>query len=110
MTVDEIARLAYEGKPLESALPHEWLLWYRLRDIYGQVRAGTMRKEAGAKVKTTAVNSFHSEREAFEQNVLLWQRIEPAAVAFAKNPSIDTANSFYEAVYRMRPAQYERKE
>ena len=105
-----ISVLAHKGQKPESASPHEWLLWYRLRDIYRDVESGVKSVAQGKEEKQTAVNSFHSEREAFERNVLLWKRIEPAAVAFAKNPSIDTANDFYEAVYRMRPAQHDRKE
>ena len=42
-----ISKLAYAGRRPESALPHEWLLWYRLRDIYADVRAGRMVKQVG---------------------------------------------------------------
>ena len=52
-----IAKLAYEGRPPESALPHEWLLWYRLRDIYADVRAGRLVKQAGQAMKQDAINS-----------------------------------------------------
>lgn len=100
MTADEISRLAYTGTAPESARSHELLLWYRLRDIYQAVKDGQMTKQEGIAAKQTAINSFNSERELFERNVLLWQRIEQAALAYTKAAQHTAeADNFYYAVY-----------
>lgn len=96
-----ISLMAYNGERPESALPHEWLLWYRLRDIYADVRAGRLVKQTGKAMKQDAVNSFNSEREAWERDTLLWKRIEPAATRFAKERTVEAACEFYVALYRM---------
>ena len=101
---EELSKLAYDEVPPESALPHEWLLWYRLRDIYADVRAGRLVMQAGQAKKQTAVNSFHSAREMWERNERLWQRIERAATAYAKAEThTPEADAFYEALYGTRP-------
>lgn len=104
MDEETISKLAYAGKPPESALPHEWLLWYRLRDIYADVKAGRLVKQAGQAMKQGAVNAFRSERDAWERDTLLWQRIELPAKTFAKEQTVETANELYRALYRMNPA------
>ena len=104
-----ISVLAHKGKEPESALPHEWLLWYRLRGLYRAVDSGAKSIADARAEKTTAINSFHADREAYERNILLWKRIEPAAKAFAREQTIEAANDFYEAVYRMRPARHEKE-
>lgn len=107
MDDETLSKLAYSGQPPESALPHEWLLWYRLRDIYADTRAGRMTAEQGRAAKLTAVNSFRSEREAWERNTLFWKRIEDAATAYAKSEGRTAeGDAFYEAVYRLRPSRH----
>ena len=105
MDAEIIAKLAYYDKPPDSALPHEWLLWYRLRDIYDLVRRGAMTKEMGRRAKQTAINSFESERAQWEQNVLLWKRVEPAAKAYAASDErTAVGDALYEALYRQQPS------
>lgn len=99
MTPDELSRLAYSGTPPDSAMPYEWLLWYRLRDIYDKVKRHEMTKADGAAQKQTAVNSYQAEMEQHERCVKLWQRIEQAGTAYAKDKTIENADRFYKAVY-----------
>ena len=101
---NEISKLAYDAEPPESALSYEWLLWYRLRDIYARVRTGELSEERGRKAKRDAVNTFHAEREAFEREAQFWRKIESAAIAYAK-AAVHTpeADAFYTAVYGVRP-------
>ena len=107
MDEDTISKLAYAGQPPDSALPHEWLLWYRLRDIYAQVKTGELTADRGRQAKTTAVNSFRTEREAWERNILFWKRIEAAAIAYAKSEGrTEAGDAFYQAVYGLRPSRH----
>lgn len=100
MTPDELSRLAYSGAPPDSAMPYEWLLWYRLRDIYDKVKRYEMTKADGAAQKRDAVNSFETDKTLHEVHIKLWQRIEQAGTAYAKS-EIHTpeADAFYKAVY-----------
>ena len=108
MTVDELSRLAYSGTPPDGAMPYEWLLWYRLKDIYASVRSGDISKANGAEQKQNAVNQYETDKTLHDASVKLWMRIEDASVRFAKEHSIEAADGLYEALYRMKPGLPER--
>ena len=103
MTVDELSRLAYSDTPPDSAMPYEWLLWYRLRDIYSNVRDGSISKADGAKQKEQAVNSYQTDKALYDASVQLWTRIEDASVRYDKEHTIEAADGLYEALYRIGP-------
>ena len=116
MDVDTISRLAYSGTPPDSAMPYEWLLWYRLRDIYEWTKAGIrveyingewqkrkFTKEDGAVHKQIAVNQYQTDKTLHDASVKLWARIEDASVRYAKEHTIEAADGLYEALYRMKP-------
>ena len=107
MTEDEICRLAYAGTPPDSALPCEWLLWYRMRDVYRQVRTGDLTEEKGRKAKTAAVNSYLTDKEMWERYPKFWKKIEYAATQYAKSEGrTPEGDAFYEAVYGLRPSNH----
>lgn len=110
MTVDELSRLAYSGTPPDSAMPYEWLLWYRLRDIYSNVHDGATSKARGAEQKEQAVNSYQTDKALYDASVQLWTRIEDAGTRYAKDKTIANADAFYEAVYRMKPGMRQKGE
>ena len=99
MTVDEISRLAYSGTPPDTAQSYEWLLWFRLREIYQRVLSGMDTKTAGRLAKDDAVQKFNADRDQFERTVLFWKRIEGPGTAFAKEPTVENGIRLYEAVY-----------
>ena len=109
--IDEgiISKLAHAGKPPESALPHEWLLWYRLRDIYTDVKSGRITMEQGRAAKQTAVNDFHADRDAWDRDTLLWRRIELPAKTFAREQTVEAANELYRALYRLGPVKHKKE-
>ena len=102
MTIDELSRLAYSGTPPDGAMPYEWLLWYRLRDIYSKVRNGSITKQDGAKQKEQAVNQYKTDKTLHDASVKLWARIEQAGTRYAKDKTISNADAFYAAVYGVR--------
>lgn len=100
MDIDTTSRLAYSGTPPDSAMPYEWLLWYRLRDIYDKVKQHEMTKADGAAQKRGAVNSFETDKMLHEVHIKLWQRIERDGTAYAKSENhTPEADAFYKAVY-----------
>lgn len=99
LTVEEISRRAYKDELLESALPHEWLLWFRLRDIYHDVRGHKLTRAEGIEQKENVVRLYQHEKEHYEQKTLLWQRIEQAAIEYNKNRTPENAERFYHAVF-----------
>lgn len=101
MDENTLSRLAFDGVPPESAMPYDWLYWYRMRDIYIAAGRGKMTVEAGRAAKRDAVCSWTSEREEHERSVLLWKRLEPAATAYAKERTIENADAMFEALYRL---------
>ena len=108
MTIDELSRLAYSGTPPDGAMPYEWLLWYRLRDIYSKVRNGSITKQDGAKAKQDAVSSYQTDKTLHDASVKLWARIEQAGTRYAKDKTISNADAFYAAVYGVKPGLPER--
>ena len=103
MTVEEICKMANRKTEPECAFSFEWLLWYRMRDIYEGVRNGSMSKAEGAKEKEEAVRSYHHGEEQFERNILFWKRIEQAGIRYGKERTVEAADAFYEAVYGVSP-------
>lgn len=108
MTIDDLSRLAYSGTPPDSAMPYEWLLWHRLRDIYSKVRDGSISKADGAKQKEQAVNSYQTDKSLYDASVQLWMNIEQAGIQYAKDKTIANADAFYAAVYGIKPGLPER--
>ena len=102
MTVEELSRLAYSGTPPDGASQPEWLLYYRLKEIYASVRSGGMSKADGAKAKQDAVSSYETDKTLHDASVKLWARIEDASVRYAKEHTIEAADGLYEALYRMK--------
>lgn len=104
MTIDEISALANRGEKPESALGYEWLLWYRLREIYRDVRHNVLSAINGQTAKDTAVNDYRASKREHERSVLLWKRIEAAGVQYAKSRTLENADAFFRAVYMVSPA------
>lgn len=105
MTLDDISVLAFRNEmPDIGALTGpEWLYWYRMRDVYRQYRDN---REEGARQKDIMKRWYDSDssdwvsaKEVRESMAAFWKRIEPAGSAYAKSPSLETSDKFFEAVY-----------
>ena len=107
MTVDEISRYAASGKmPEEKTNCADRCLYYALRDLYAKHRENQITKEDGEKLKRKALNEYQKDCEElnYSGNFLMreaemWKRIEFAAIKYRKEPSIENADLFLEAVY-----------
>jgi hypothetical protein len=117
MTVEEISKMAYTGTvPSDTDLTEpECLLWFRLRDIYRAVNAGTVTAQMGKKQKDDAVkryNAMQSRLDDADRTLInhgkFWQRIEQSGIRYAGERTVEAADVFYQAVYGMRPGLPER--
>lgn len=105
MTIEELSMMAYQNrKPdLRDLSVPEWLLWYRLRDVY---RENTDNPENGAAEKNAMLRQFDLDRadwvsakDVSSTLAAFWKRIEQAGCDYAKHPGVETGDRFFEAVY-----------
>lgn len=108
MTIDDISKYAYaDTMPDTTMTVPELLLWYQLRDVYNLVKRGRWTTPAGQNAKEKCVQAFDMHQSLYEWHNKLWQRIEHAAKNYTSNPSIETADAFYKAVYGVNPIHKE---
>lgn len=107
MTLDEISMAAYKDqKPdIHDLTVPEWLLWYRLRDVYRECAGDP---KTGAEEKQRQVSQYEQDRndwvrtkEVYQHMTLFWKRIEPAASKFALDQTVPNAVAMFEAVYQV---------
>lgn len=107
MTATEISKLASRGTtPSDEMTCPERCLFYELRDIYKQHRDGTITLKEGENRKQKALRRFERDSYEFTQgkDILrlhgeMWRKIEATANAYRKDPTIEHADAFLEAVY-----------
>lgn len=108
MTLDDLTKMAYlERMPdiHDLKLP-EWALWFRLRDLYRDFRQGQVDKEQAEQKKSALLAQYNQDRkdwfnakEVMDHQAKLWKRIEAAGAVYAKEPTVENADKFFEAVY-----------
>ena len=107
MTFETIAHCAAgDMMPPEQMTLPEKLLWYQLRDLYRDFRAGTVTREQGEKRKQEATREYDENvyrDELYHKYMLananIWIRIEEKAKTYRENPTIENADAFLNAVY-----------
>ena len=86
----------------------DWLLWYMLRDVYRDFKAGKLDAEKGAERKQHSLSIW--EKESFRVRQLneladsagkLWTRIETAADTYRLNRTLQNADRLIEAIYNV---------
>lgn len=113
MTVNDIAILAAnETKPTERLLLSEWLLWYRLRDLYRSFKKNTVTKEQGEKEKAQILRQFQIDnsdltesKRIIKHHADMWARIEQASRQYLLNKTSENAELFHTAVYNCKPKE-----
>lgn len=114
MDIDELSRHAKRGEDPDELDLHgpERLLFFELRELYRQHKKGEIVPQVGAAKKRKAVAEYDrfamkladaDKVIAYEAN--FWKRVELSAKEYTANPSIETADAFFEAVYRLRRAE-----
>lgn len=97
-----------EELPEGLSLPDQ-MAYISLRGLYRQYRSGVLDRETAAAEKRKIVKAARDAEtmEAFRDKlarstVTLWKEIEAAGNAYAREPTLETADAFYQAVYRVR--------
>ena len=106
-SVEELSKLAAKGrKPDYGLTAAEWLLWYELRDIYADHRAGTHDPDRLKKRKEEAVVRYETMttrdkewREAAFRLAEVWKAVELTAAEYRKRPSMETADKMMNVLY-----------
>lgn len=104
--IDPLERAAMDGAELPEGLSFSQQFYFLgLRNIYARFRAGKMDREQGSREKKRLQRSAEQLR-SYEKQTLeigeLWIRTEGPAARFVKERTIEAAEKFYEAVYRMK--------
>lgn len=111
MTTEEISKLARSGSlPQESLLTcPERCLYFTLVNLYAEYKQKKITAEQGEKEKKAAIMQYQRDTADYlrHRNLILhysqlWQNIELAASAYRKEPSIEHADAFLEAVYGVK--------
>ena len=122
MTAEEIGRFAAAGKmPDVKMTCPEKCLFYELRDLYAMHKENRLTKADGERMKNESLKEFKKNVEELNCSKALlrheanmWQKIEMTAMAYRKEPTIEHADAFIEAVYgvgrRKLPQEEEEKE
>jgi len=110
MTIDAINKHAFMDDPPDTVLTcPERCLYFNLRDLYREFKAGLITKEQGEKKKREAVSQYKKDRDALDfaekinQNSAdMWQRIEGASLRYIRDRTLENADAFMEAVYNVK--------
>lgn len=107
MTIEEISKYASTGtRPGKAMNCAERCLFYELKEIYSEYRDNRITRAMGDQRKQEAVKQYQKDMEelAFARKFLqhqgkMWSAIEKAGTDYRKEPSIEHADAFIEAVY-----------
>lgn len=106
----ELEHAAMRGDPMPEKLCLVDQVYFQgLSSLYARFRSGTITRERGSMEKKMLLRERNRDLETYKwwdrcmmDSAKLWMRIEQAGCAFAKNQTIETAITFYEAVYNIR--------
>lgn len=106
MTPDELEDLAYRKQPMPDLRSQaEVLLYQSFRNLYDFASRVHMSPEQGKREKAQILAAFRTNKfleELQEDTNKMWKQIELTSAAYAKNPSVETADKLYEAIYRVK--------
>lgn len=102
-TAEELEDLAYRQAPMPGLKSQaQVLLFQEFRNLYRYAAAVGMSREAGALEKAKILDAYRINKfleELHEQATQMWQRIESAAAAYRKSPSVEAADQLLDAIY-----------
>ena len=103
MNVDELEDLAYNGAPMPDLKSQaQVLLFQSFRDLYDFARRSGMKPEQGKREKAQILSAYQVNKfleELQESTNDMWSRIDAAACAYRKSPSIENADELMRALY-----------
>lgn len=104
MSIEELEDLAFRKEPMpDTHSQAEILAYLSFRSLYDFARRVQMPPEQGKREKAQIVEAFKVNKfleDLQEDTNRMWKRIELAAAAYCKAPSVETADGLYRAIYR----------
>lgn len=104
MTIEELEDLAFRGVPMPDLRSQaDQLAYLSFRSLYDFARRVQMAPEQGRREKAQIVEAYKINKfleDMQEETNQMWKRIELAASAYCKAPSIENADALYKAIYR----------
>ena len=108
---EERRKLAAQGLPVQGKTkPFDELLYYQAKELYGLFAKGMIEKQTGAERRQKITRAYigNCKREKLwadqhRQSAALLKGIEAAGTAYAKNRTLDNADSLYYAIHRVCP-------
>lgn len=103
MTIEELEDLAFRGEPVPDLHSQaDQLAYLSFRSLYDFARRVQMSPEQGKRekaqiVRAHEINKFLEDMQ--EETNQMWKRIELAAAAYRKDPSIEAADELLRAIY-----------
>lgn len=95
-------RQALQGEPLPRGLSGvRALTYYALCYTYKLYKNREITQQQGSSIKKQIIKSAEEVDDRINQNAIRWQNIESTAREYANNPTRDTADAFYAAVFGM---------
>src|SRR5574344_1223570 len=101
--VYDFERAAIRGESVPDDLePADIWLFLALRELYAQVKKGTITREIGATEKhkfKMEYNKLKFDLKLAYSTAELWKNIELRGSEYKKNRTLENADKFYKAVY-----------
>ena len=105
MTPEELEDLAYQGAAMPDLQSQaDVLLFLSFRNLYDFARRNGMSPEQGKREKSQIIEAHRINKfleEIQETTNRMWKRIEIAAAAYRKAPSVETADVLMKELFRV---------
>ena len=106
MDIDQLEDIAFNGGPMPDLRSQaQCVLFQAFRNLYSYAKRVNMSPEQGRREKNEILKAYEINRfleDMQEKDIQTRKRVELAAAEYAKNPSVETADKFYEAFYRVK--------
>lgn len=104
---DWLEELAMQNAAMPDGLSTaEQLLFLKFRLLYQTAAAGSITPEQGRREKIAILDRYRQDcfsEKCWLHTLGMWKNIEAAGRAYALNRTVENADSFYEAVYEVKP-------
>lgn len=105
MTPEELEDMAYQGAPMPDLKSQaDVLLFLSFRSLYDFAKRVGMSPEQGKREKAQIVEAHRVNKfleELQESTSQMWSRIDIAAAAYRKAPSVETADALMKEIYQV---------
>lgn len=103
MSPEELEDLAFHKAPMPDLISQaDVLLYQSFRNLYDFAGRVQMSPEQGKREKAQIIAAHRTNKfleELQEKTNSMWMRIESAAAAYNKSPSIEAADALVKAIY-----------